>query len=650
MQIKYKMLVPSLHSRTLNPYIDFTGTPFCCTAELSEWKRPVVEINGISEEYPRIAGISSFGAGGSNAHIVIEEYIPKNEVTGGMDSTIDGGTIIVLSAKDEDRLNERVRQLLETIRKHQFDSAEFASLAYTLQVGREAMEERLALFVKSPEELDEKLENYLEEKSGIKDLYRGQVRQNRNGLAAFSGDEDLVNIVEMWIDKGKYSKLLEVWVNGLNFDWNRLYGENKPNRLSLPTYPFKNERYWAQELDLGNHGYGIVVGAASKAIHPLLHQNTSDLAEQRFSSVFTGQEFFLSNHKVKGLPVLPGAACLEMAMAAVNKAAGFRIGDQTGIKLKNIVWARPVAVVDKPVEVHIGLFPESNGEIDFEIYSGLAAEDAEPVIYCQGSADISGNQETAVLDINSLKEQCSKGSFSSQYCYELFNAIGFEYGNAYRGIVTVYKGENQVLAELSLPECVSDGADEFIVHPSLIDSALQASIGLMMDRDGITKPDRMYLPFALKELKVFSRCTSGMWAYIRKSEGIRDENRIQELDIDLCDMEGKVCIQMRGYSSRLQEGEINLSGAAHAFASVMMEPFWTERAAINEDLPVVYDEHIVFLSRQDDILLKSIETEMKGVRCITAQYDDKSEDKQFEACALQLFREINRVLGRKQKG
>ena len=58
------------------------------------------------------------------------------------------------------------------------------------------------------------------------------------------------------------------------------------------------------------------------AIHPLLQQNTSDLTEQRYSSTFTGGEFFLADHVVRGQRVLPGVAYLEMARAAVAAAAG----------------------------------------------------------------------------------------------------------------------------------------------------------------------------------------------------------------------------------------------------------------------------------------------------------------------------------------
>ncbi|UUZ86840.1 polyketide synthase [Paenibacillus sp. P26] len=74
LQMKHKMLVPSLHSQELNPNIRFAKTPFV-VQQLKEWKRPVIPVDGESREYPRTAGVSSFGAGGANAHVILEEFV-----------------------------------------------------------------------------------------------------------------------------------------------------------------------------------------------------------------------------------------------------------------------------------------------------------------------------------------------------------------------------------------------------------------------------------------------------------------------------------------------------------------------------------------------------------------------------------------------
>ncbi|SOD99158.1 non-ribosomal peptide synthetase [Spirosoma fluviale] len=75
LQLKYRCLVPSIHAAELNTNIEFNNTPFVVQRQLSEWKRPVLpDEHGQLTEHPRRAGISSFGAGGVNAHVIIEEY------------------------------------------------------------------------------------------------------------------------------------------------------------------------------------------------------------------------------------------------------------------------------------------------------------------------------------------------------------------------------------------------------------------------------------------------------------------------------------------------------------------------------------------------------------------------------------------------
>jgi polyketide synthase PksN len=131
LQMKYRQIVPSLHSKTLNPYIDFENSPFVVQQTLTEWKRPVVEIDGKVKEYPRIAGISSFGAGGANAHVIIEEYIEEKQESNPKSSILSDGYIIVLSARNGDRLKEKARQLLAFINAKQLNDKHLWDISYT---------------------------------------------------------------------------------------------------------------------------------------------------------------------------------------------------------------------------------------------------------------------------------------------------------------------------------------------------------------------------------------------------------------------------------------------------------------------------------------------------------------------------------------
>ena len=74
LQIQNKTLVKSLHSDTLNPYINFDKSPFYVVQKQQEWQA----IQGKQGEVlPLRAGISSFGFSGGYAHVVLEEYKPS---------------------------------------------------------------------------------------------------------------------------------------------------------------------------------------------------------------------------------------------------------------------------------------------------------------------------------------------------------------------------------------------------------------------------------------------------------------------------------------------------------------------------------------------------------------------------------------------
>ena len=263
LSMRHQCIPAHLHFKELNPQINLDDFPVLIPKKALKWNVP-------DRAKTRIAGVSSFGFSGTNAHVIVEEYLGGMKGEGRRAKEIGiknkGSYLIVLSAKNEDRLKEVAKNLHsyltmngEPSRKRDGRPAAVAGsnatdnipetvnlpdLAYTLQVGREAMEERLAIFVRSVQELEENLKDFIEGQEDIENLYHGTVKSNTHSTATFTNNEDITKTLDDWVTEGKYAKLLEFWVGGAIFDWNKLYGESQPHRLSLPTYPFAKKRYW----------------------------------------------------------------------------------------------------------------------------------------------------------------------------------------------------------------------------------------------------------------------------------------------------------------------------------------------------------------------------------------------------------------------
>jgi hypothetical protein len=299
----------------------------------------------------------------------------------------------------------------------------------------------------------------------------------------------------------------------------------------------------------------------STAIHPLLHRNTSNFSQQCYSSNFSGEEFFLKDHQVQisddgsiVQKVLPGVAYLEMARAAIENAMSIVPGSDM-LELQNIIWVRPI-VVEAKREISIALVTNDNNQIDFEIYS---LDDGQTIVHCQGQGILKNQETPAKIDIERLTKEMNNGQLDADRTYKVLKKMGLYYGLAHQGIKVIHQGEKQALAQLRLPEVVEKeyGDFGFVLHPSLMDSALQSAIGFTEDLNQISSQPS--LPFALENLRILSPCKKVMYSWIRYSPNNKTDGKLSKLDIDLIDQDGNICVQMRGFTSRILDGEIKQS-------------------------------------------------------------------------------------------
>jgi acyl transferase domain-containing protein/acyl carrier protein len=126
------LVPPSINFERPNPTIRFEQTPFYVNRTLATWK------SGTAPGVPRRAGVSAFGMGGTNVHVVLQEP-PEQPPT----DLSRPWQLIVLSAKSGDALEEATANLGAHLDAHR--DLDLADVAYTLQVGRSAFSHRRAV-------------------------------------------------------------------------------------------------------------------------------------------------------------------------------------------------------------------------------------------------------------------------------------------------------------------------------------------------------------------------------------------------------------------------------------------------------------------------------------------------------------------------
>ncbi|CAM3145501.1 SDR family NAD(P)-dependent oxidoreductase [Janthinobacterium lividum] len=247
LQLKHRMLVPSIKTEPRNPNIDFATTQFHLLDQPEPW---VTEIGK-----PRRATISSFGAGGANAHLIIEEYIGTTVQAPTQVSTLAAPSLegIVLSARTTEQLAHVAQRLLMYLNSDVCDIVleqgerpiTLSNIAYTLQTGREEMDCRLALLVGDLDELRRGLGQYLKVAGEGEQvcMYSGNVQDQlelRNLLSSKAGEA----MAQALAADGQLQKLMLHWVQGGKVPWEALRRGQPVQYVTLPTYPFARSRYW----------------------------------------------------------------------------------------------------------------------------------------------------------------------------------------------------------------------------------------------------------------------------------------------------------------------------------------------------------------------------------------------------------------------
>jgi amino acid adenylation domain-containing protein len=125
--LKHRRIPPSLHFQTPNTAIDFDNSPFYVNTKLRDWRPD-------DQDKPLLAGVSSFGIGGTNAHVVLAEWRPGEGEA--MDETSHRPfQLLLLSAKTPGALDQMTLNLHDYLKAN--PGLELADAAYTLQVGRQ---------------------------------------------------------------------------------------------------------------------------------------------------------------------------------------------------------------------------------------------------------------------------------------------------------------------------------------------------------------------------------------------------------------------------------------------------------------------------------------------------------------------------------
>ncbi|MGN9913462.1 SDR family NAD(P)-dependent oxidoreductase [Phytohabitans sp. LJ34] len=574
LQMRHRTLVPSLHADPPNPHLDLATAGLRVPRSAEEWAAP--------EGGLRTAGLSSFGAGGANAHVVVREFRPAPAPT-----PAAGPQLILLSAQTPERLRAVAASLAAETDSHTGTSAAewLARAAHTLRVGREHFEHRLALVAADTDDLGRRLRAFAGTGTHGDGLVLGSVDS-----ATRAADADRARIADL-LTRGALAELGELWVRGIEIDWSTPDGE-RPLRTALPGYPFLRERHWPRLIDAAD-----APAPPLSSPHPLLHRNESTFDRQRFVTSFDGSAPLVRDHTVGGRALLPAAAAVEMVLAA-GRASG----------LTGPLSVRET-VLEAPIEVPAGARLEVAVELH-RLESGVAYTLSDldgGKVYARGRVVAGTVPAPDRLDIEAMTAACG-APVEAERCYRALAESGLLYGPALRVLEHVRPGQSRVLARFRLSE--KSGSAPYDVHPALLDGAFQALVGFSLDG-----PAPARVPFVIEEVATTATrlpTTGWILATARSTGGQADV-----FDLALADDSGTVAVRVTGLAVRpVAAGQPD--NPRHD--TVVLRPVWRP-TPLPDETPTTMDGGTVLVFDHAN-LGDQIRRDRPGIHVVTVQPGD----------------------------
>ncbi|MEU3529766.1 SDR family NAD(P)-dependent oxidoreductase, partial [Streptomyces sp. NPDC038707] len=268
-----------------------------------------------------------------------------------------------------------------------------------------------------------------------------------------------------------HTALARLHVQGTAVTW----PHDRPHGVRLPRYAFQRGTYWLTPA-AGDHGTG----------HPLAGTTVElpDGSTVHSGRVSTRTHPWLADHTVDGTILLPGTAFLELATL-------------TGGTLDDLVLHQPLALSDTPTDIQVSVgAPDDAGRSPVTVHS--KGSDG----WVRHASGTLGGQVTA----GHLGRPARNAEpVDPEGFYAFLAGLGYQYGPAFRGVRELWQGEDELYAEVSVP----DGA-RFGIHPALLDAALQPLILLSPDT-------RVRLPFSFSGVAVHTTGVSSARVHLTRT-------------------------------------------------------------------------------------------------------------------------------------
>jgi acyl transferase domain-containing protein/NADPH:quinone reductase-like Zn-dependent oxidoreductase/acyl carrier protein len=257
---------------------------------------------------------------------------------------------------------------------------------------------------------------------------------------------------------------------GVAIDFDKLLPEQTAV-VPLPAYPWQRKRHWFSDSEEG------LADAARPRKHPLLGKRLPTVAAVWQNRLDPAAISWLPDHVVQGSMVVPGAAFIEMALAAASWETGVE-----AVEIERLEIRRPLVIAagSEPA-IEAGLSAEDGG---FHLYAGDAAAggSAPPAVVAR-ALPLTAGRAPAPSSLAAIRQRMGRRIAGAEL-YRRFADHGLAYGPAFQGVAEAWAGDGEALGRIAAPAAIEAELGEYCIHPAALDACLQVTLAALPEEVG----------------------------------------------------------------------------------------------------------------------------------------------------------------------
>jgi acyl transferase domain-containing protein/acyl carrier protein len=353
------------------------------------------------------------------------------------------------------------------------------------------------------------------------------------------------------------TSLSQLYLKGVEINWDNFAADNANKSVSLPTYPFQQQRFWPQESQKVWHTQ-VLQKPVNKTSHPLIGQRFySPLSSNiHFETTLSLEKFpELADHQIYETIVVPGAFYLAMFSAAAVEI--FKVNQQ--LVIEDVVFLQALIFTENTERtIQIVLTPEESGTFNCQLFS-LDSSDSPTnkvswVLHASSrlvlANSINHNLPAPISPVE-IQARCSDYQPNSDAIYQGALSRGLYLGQSFQWLDANWRTEGEALSLVQSPANLSN-AEIYPLHPGMIDSCFQLlSITLPEESRNSTS----YLPLGIERLhiQVLPQSNHQLQSYVQLRTPASSQLLIG--DIQLIDQTNHTLVSIQGLKLKVVNPE-----------------------------------------------------------------------------------------------